>query len=83
VERRLRILLVEDHETVRHGLKLLIDQEADLEVVGQASDARQAIERGQSGDLDVVVMDISMPGMNGLVATRTLRRRGRTWPSSP
>jgi two-component system response regulator NreC len=73
VERRLRILLVEDHETVRHGLKLLIDQEADLEVVGQASDARQAIERGQSGDLDVVVMDISMPGMSGIVATRQLK----------
>ena len=44
--RRLRVLLVEDHETVRQGLKLLIDREADLEVVGEASDGAQAIERG-------------------------------------
>jgi DNA-binding NarL/FixJ family response regulator len=42
----MRILLVEDHETVRQGLKLLIDREADLEVIGEASDGAQAIERG-------------------------------------
>jgi DNA-binding NarL/FixJ family response regulator len=70
---RLRILLVEDHETVRQGLRLLIDREPDLEVVGEASDGAQAIERGRVADLDVVVMDISMPGVSGAVATRTLK----------
>jgi two-component system, NarL family, response regulator NreC len=70
---RLRVLLVEDHETVRQGLKLLIDREADLEVVGEASDGEQAIQRGTSEELDVVVMDLSMPGLSGVVATRRLK----------
>ena len=71
--KRLRILLVEDYETVRQGLKLLIDRETDLEVVGEASDGAQAIERGAFGELDVVVMDISMPDLNGIDATRQIR----------
>jgi two-component system response regulator NreC len=68
-----RILLVEDHETVRQGLKLLIDRESDLKVVAEASDGADAIGRGRFDDLDVVVMDLSMPGMSGLVATRRLK----------
>ena len=72
--RRLRVLLVEDHETVRQGLKLLIDREADLEVVGEASDGAQAIERGASDELDVIVMDLSMPDVSGVVATRKLKQ---------
>ena len=71
--RRLRILLVEDHETVRQGLRLLIDREPDLEVIGEASDGAQAIERGAFSDVDVVVMDISMPGVSGVIATRKLK----------
>jgi DNA-binding NarL/FixJ family response regulator len=65
--------LVEDHETVRQGLKLLIDRESDLEVIGEASDGAEALARGGFDDLDVVVMDLSMPGMSGLVATRRLK----------
>jgi DNA-binding NarL/FixJ family response regulator len=71
--RRLRILLVEDHETVRQGLKLLIDRESDLEVVSEASDGAQAIERGTSEELDVAVIDVTMPGISGIVVTRTLK----------
>jgi DNA-binding NarL/FixJ family response regulator len=74
VNRRLRILLVEDHDTVREGLKLLIDHEADFEVVGEACDGAQAIARGALTALDVVVMDLSMPGMSGVVATRRLKQ---------
>ena len=73
LKKRLRILLVEDHETVRQGLKLLLDCEPDLEVVGEAGDGAQAIERGTLAELDVVVMDISMPGVSGVVATRKLK----------
>jgi len=73
VSRPLRVLLVEDHETVRLGLKLLIDREPDLEVVGEASDGAEAVERGTLRDLDVVVMDISMPDVSGVVATRRLK----------
>jgi len=71
----LRILLVDDHDTVRQGLKLLIDREPDLEVVEEASDGRDAIESARLDDLDVVVMDLSMPGVSGVEATRRLKQR--------
>jgi len=80
VTKRMRILLVEDHETVRQALKLLIDREPDLEVVGEANDGAQAIERGTFPELDVVVMDISMPGVSGVVATRKLKERRPSLP---
>jgi two-component system response regulator NreC len=72
-DRRLRILLVEDHDTVRQGLKLLIDRESDLEVVDEAGDGAEAIDSNRLQQVDVVVMDLSMPGMSGLVATRRLK----------
>jgi DNA-binding NarL/FixJ family response regulator len=71
--RGLRILLADDHVTVRHGLKLLIESQGDMTVVSEASDGRAAVEQARTLRPDVVVMDISMPGMNGLVATRTLK----------
>jgi DNA-binding NarL/FixJ family response regulator len=71
--RKLRVLLADDHVTVRHGLKLLIDSEPDMTVVAEASDGASAVQRALDLKPDVVVMDISMPGMNGLVATRTLK----------
>ena len=70
----LRILLADDHVTVRHGLKLLIDSQADMKVVAEASDGAAAIQHALDLKPDVVVMDISMPGMNGLVATRALKK---------
>ena len=70
----LRILLADDHVTVRHGLKLLIDSQPDMKVVAEASDGAAAVQRALELKPDVVVMDISMPGMNGLVATRTLKQ---------
>ena len=73
--RPLRILLVDDHDTVRQGLRLLIDREADLEVIAEASNGRDAVETSRLGDLDVVVMDVSMPGIGGVEATRMLKLR--------
>jgi DNA-binding NarL/FixJ family response regulator len=70
---RLRILLADDHVTVRHGLKLLIDSQSDMQVVAEASDGEAAMKQALDLKPDVVVMDISMPGMNGLVATRRLK----------
>jgi DNA-binding NarL/FixJ family response regulator len=71
----LRVLLADDHVTVRQGLKLLIDREADMTVVAEASDGQAAIETALALKPDVVVMDISMPGVNGLEATRILKQR--------
>ena len=70
----LRILLADDHVTVRHGLKLLVESQDDMEVVAEASDGAAAVQLAMECRPDVVVMDVSMPGMNGLVATQTLRR---------
>lgn len=68
-----RILLVEDHETVRQGLRLLIDREPDFEVIDEAGDGAAALESAALDRVDLVVMDLSMPGMSGLVATRRLK----------
>lgn len=71
---RLRIVVADDHATVRQGLKLLIDSQSDMTVVGEAADGNGVLEQVETLKPDIVVMDISMPGMNGLVATRTLKR---------
>lgn len=75
----LRILLADDHVTVRHGLKLLIDGQPDMKVVSEAGDGQSAVQQALETKPDVVVMDISMPGMNGLVATRSLKQ---VWPEA-
>ena len=71
----LRIILADDHVTVRHGLKLLIDSQPDMKVVAEASDGESVLKLAAATRPDVVVMDISMPGMNGLVATQKLKQR--------
>ena len=70
----LRIVLADDHATVRHGLKLLIDSQTDMAVVGEAADGDGVLQQAEALKPDIVVVDISMPGMNGLVATRALKR---------
>jgi len=69
----IRVLLAEDHETVREGLRLLLDAQADMQVVGEAGDGRAAVERAGALQPDVVVLDLTMPGMNGLAAARALK----------
>ena len=70
----LRILLADDHATVRHGLRLIIESEPDMTVVGEASDGNEVVRQVRELRPDVIVMDISMPGMNGLAATRALKK---------
>src|SRR5215472_16750464 len=69
---KIRVMLAEDHITVREGVKLLLNCQSDLEVVGEAGNGIEAIQKAQASNPDVVVMDISMPEMNGLTATRGL-----------
>jgi two-component system, NarL family, response regulator LiaR len=70
---RIRVLLVDDHTVVRRGLRLVFELEDDLEVVGEAADGREALAQVASLRPDVVVMDLLMPGMNGVEATRAIR----------
>ena len=74
VSGRLRILLADDHVVVRQGLKLLIEGQKDMIVVSEAGDGASAVQQAHELKPDVIIMDISMPGMNGLVATRALKR---------
>ncbi|MCU0530678.1 MAG: response regulator transcription factor [Syntrophales bacterium] len=69
-----RVMLVDDHKMFRDGLRVLINAEPGMEVVGEAVDGREAVEMARRLSPDVVIMDISMPGMNGIEAMRHLIR---------
>lgn len=70
---KLQILLAEDHQTVREGIKLLVNGQPDMEVIGEVGDGEAAIKEATRLKPDLLVMDISMPTMNGLKATKKLR----------
>ena len=67
-----RVLLADDHEIMREGLCALLHKHSDIEVVGQASDGRVAVEMAAELSPDVVIIDISMPNLNGIEATRKI-----------
>jgi two-component system, NarL family, response regulator NreC len=69
-----RILLADDHGVVRKGLRFLLESEPDLEVVGEAADGRQAVDLAAELKPDIIVMDIAMPRLNGIEATRQIVR---------
>jgi len=71
--KKLRILLADDHEMVRDGLRLLIDGQRDMRVVGEAGNGQEALQQARDLKPDVVVMDLSMPELNGLQATERLK----------
>jgi len=72
-QKKIRIVIADDHGTMREGLRLLMNSQPDLEVVGEATDGREAIQVTRELRPDVLLMDISMPGVNGLEATKKLK----------
>ena len=72
--KKICLLLVDDHAVVRQGLRALLEAEGDMAVVGEAENGRQAVAQAKKTLPDVVVMDVAMPGMNGLEATRQIVR---------
>jgi DNA-binding NarL/FixJ family response regulator len=71
----IRVLLVDDHRLVRAGLSSLLNSAPDVEVVGEAADGAAALEQAETAEADLVLMDLSMPVMDGVTATRKLRER--------
>lgn len=72
----IRVFLVDDQQMVRGGFRMLVDSQADMEVVGEAGDGGEAVERLAVTRADVVLMDVRMPRMDGVEATRRLTARG-------
>ncbi|HEX9115470.1 MAG TPA: response regulator transcription factor, partial [Anaerolineae bacterium] len=70
---RVRVLIVDDHAVVRAGLRMLLSADADMEIVGEAGDGADALRQARDLAPDVVLMDISMPDMNGIEATRRIK----------
>ena len=70
-----RILLADDHPVVRRGLRLVLDAEPDLEVVAEAGTGAEAVEHALDEDVDLAILDIAMPRLTGLQATREISRR--------
>jgi two-component system response regulator NreC len=71
----IRILLADDHIVMRSGLRLLLERQPNLEVMGEAADGREAVEMAVAGKPDAVVMDIAMPHLNGVEAARQITNR--------
>ena len=71
---KVRVLIVDDHVIVRDGVRMILEAQPDIEVVGEASDGRQALEAARQLSPGVVLMDIAMPGMNGLEATAAIKQ---------
>jgi two-component system, NarL family, response regulator NreC len=70
--RKIRVLLADDHQLMRSGVRLMLEREADLTVVGEASDGREAVALAKSMKPEVVVMDIGMPNLNGIEAAHQM-----------
>ena len=71
----IRILIADDHAVVRQGLRMFIRLDAELEVVGEAEDGAETINQAKALNPDVVLMDLKMPGIDGITATREIRRQ--------
>ena len=71
--RKVRVLVADDHAVLRAGLRALLNAEADMEVIGEAANGREAVEQAERLRPDVIVMDLSMPGMGGLEATKQIK----------
>ena len=73
--KKIRLLVADDHKIFRQGIKMLLEEESDLQVVGEASDGRDAVKKATELKPDVILMDIAMANLNGLEATRQIKKQ--------
>ncbi len=73
-EKQVRVLIADDHDIVRAGIRMLLDAQPDMAVVGEASNGKEAVEMANTMQPDVVLMDISMPDVTGIEATREIKQ---------
>jgi DNA-binding NarL/FixJ family response regulator len=73
---RIRVLLVDDHQVVRRGLRTFLEVQDDIEVVGEAADGAEGVARAEELRPDVILLDVKMPGTDGIEALRLMRERG-------
>jgi two-component system response regulator NreC len=73
MKRKIRILLADDHKMVRQGFRLILSSQDDMEIVGETGNGREAVELAKALKPDVVVMDVTMPELNGIEATRRIQ----------
>ena len=78
----IKVVVADDHTILRQGIKALLDNQAGIEVIGEAKDGREAVEKFASMSPDIVLMDIMMPGMDGYQAFREITRES-TGPAIP
>lgn len=76
----IRVAIADDHAVVREGLKRIIDNEARLELVGEAADGHEALKMLQAGNLDVLILDMSMPGRSGIELISLIKRESPRLP---
>ena len=74
----IRVLIADDQQLVRTGFRMILEAETDLEIVGEAADGREAVDRARDCEPDVVLMDVRMPEVDGIEATRRLLDGGPT-----
>jgi len=71
----IRVLIVDDHQVVREGLRRILELEEDIQIVGEAATGDEAITKTMALSPDVVTMDLKMPGMDGIIATREIKQK--------
>jgi DNA-binding NarL/FixJ family response regulator len=71
---KIRVLLADDHSVVRHGFRRILENQPDVQVIGEAADGRTAVEMAERLNPDVLVMDVTMPQLNGIEATRQITK---------